>query len=357
MGKALRVLFYMPVSYYNLKDRGEDVRKHKIRGELMYNIMDTEKMGCEVIFPKTKLYPLNSKRLYLYYAYHLLSIAKSYDIIYSPYYQGLEWLIYLKALGLFRKKIVVWHHNPIEKPKGLFSKIKQKLFLRGCDSLLFFSQAILESSEYDLMFQKKMQVVNWGPDMAFFDLKRVEYSRCRGHYLMSGCDSRDFETAMSAFVSLPQIEFDVFPPSMHQYDEFKEMSSNTHVCYLQKVNENYEKLANITANSKAVLIITKPVPGRKLPSGLTSICEAVALGKPCVITDNPYFSNEMRHAGFAKFVKVGDVEGIRKSIVELEENPKLRLQMSEAALAYARKYSSENTAKQLVEIFKNVLEK
>ena len=42
MRKALRVLFYMPVSYYNLKDRGEDVRKHKIRGELMYNIIDTE---------------------------------------------------------------------------------------------------------------------------------------------------------------------------------------------------------------------------------------------------------------------------------------------------------------------------
>lgn len=60
----------------------------------------------------------------------------------------------------------------------------------------------------------------------------------------------------------------------------------------------------------------------------------------------------MRHAGFAKFVKVGDVEGIRNAIVELEENPQLRLRMSEAALAYARKYSSENTAKQLVEIFK-----
>lgn len=61
MRKALRVLFYMPVSYYNLKDRGEDVRKHKIRGELMYNIIDTEKYGCEVVFPQTKLFPLDSK--------------------------------------------------------------------------------------------------------------------------------------------------------------------------------------------------------------------------------------------------------------------------------------------------------
>lgn len=357
MRKALRVLFYMPVSYYNLKDRGEDVRKHKIRGELMYNIIDTEKYGCEVVFPQTKLFPLDSKKLYLYYTFHLISIIGSYDIIYSPYYQGIEWLIYLKALGLFRKKVVVWHHNPIEKPKGLLSKIRQSLFLRGCDSLLFFSKAILDSSEYNQKLQKKMKVVNWGPDMSFFDLKRVDYSQCEGNYLMSGCDSRDFETAMSAFVSLPQIEFDFFPPSELLFEKFRGMASNTHVRYFKKINENYEKLAEITANCKAVIIITKPVPGRKLPSGLTSICEAVALGKPCIITDNPYFSDEMRHAGFSKFVKVGDVEGIRKAIVELEENPQLRLRMSEAALAYARKYSSENTAKQLVEIFKNVLKK
>ena len=41
----------------------------------------------------------------------------------------------------------------------------------------------------------------------------------------------------------------------------------------------------------------------------------------------------------------------------MEVNPALRLKMSEAALAYARKYSSENTAKQLVEIFKDVMKK
>ena len=172
---------------------------------------------------------------------------------------------------------------------------------------------------------------------------------------MSGSDSRDFDSAMEAFMGLPHINFDVCPPSDDLYEKYKNASENTHIYWFEKNNKGYEKIAQKTADCKAVIIITKPVSGRKLPSGLTSICEAVALGKPCIITDNPYFSDKMRNAGFAIFVKVGDVEGIKRAIRTLEENPALRSEMSDAALAYARKYSSENTAKQLVEIFKTVM--
>jgi glycosyltransferase involved in cell wall biosynthesis len=354
----IRVLYYMPVAYSTLQDRLSWVKEHKFRGELMYCIMDTEKYGCTVWAPETKRYGVASKKLNLYYTWQLIKTAKQYDVIYSPYYQGLEWLIYLKAVGLFRKKIVVWHHNPIEDvPKKFLSRLKRKLFFRGCDALLFFTKTLRGLSLNKGCPYDKMFVVDWGPDMEYFDNIRLKYSTCKGNYLMSGSDSRDFESAIDAFSKESAISFDVYPPSDKLYEKYRSRYDNIQVFKLEHNNVGYEKVAKATADCKAVIIITKPVPGRKLPSGLTSICEAVALGKPCIITDNPYFSDEMRHAGFAKFVKVGDVEGIRKAIVELEENPELRLQMSEVALAYARKYSSENTAKQLVEIFKNVLKK
>lgn len=354
----IRVLYYMPVAYGTLQDRLSWVKEHKFRGELMYCILDTEKYGCKVLAPDTKRYGVASKKLNIYYTWQLIRTAKQYDVVYSPYYQGLEWLIYLKAIGLFQKRIVVWHHNPIEEaPMKFLSRLRRKLFFRGCDALLFFTKTLRELSLSKGCSSDKMFVVDWGPDMAYFDNIRIAYSQCKGNYLMSGSDSRDFETAIDAFSEELAIHFDVYPPTEELYVKYRNHYDNIQVFKLEHNNVGYEKVAKATANCKAVIIITKPVPGRKLPSGLTSICEAVALGKPCVITDNPYFSDEMRHAGFAKFVKVGDVEGIRKAIVELEENPELRLQMSEAALAYARKYSSENTAKQLVEIFKNVLMK
>ena len=354
----IRVLYYMPVAYSTLEDRISWVKELKFRGELMYCVVETEKFGCKVFVPTTKRYGVASKKLYLYYTWQLIRTAKLYDVIYSPYFQGLEWLIYLKAIGLFKKKIVVWHHNPIEEaPKKFLSRLRRKLFFRGCDALLFFTKTLRRLSLNRGCAPDKMFVVDWGPDMAYFDNIRIAYSLCNGNYLMSGSDSRDFDTAIAAFSKVSSVDFDVYPPTEELYEKYKNCYDNTNIFKLGKNNYGYEKIAKVTANCKAVIIVTKPVPGRKLPSGLTSICEAVALGKPCVITDNPYFSDEMRHACFAKFVQVGDVEGIRKAIVELEEKPELRLQMSEAALSYARKYSSENTARQLVEIFKNVLKK
>lgn len=346
----------MPVAYSTLADRLSWVKQNKFRGELLYSVVETEKLGCSISVPDTKRYGVASKKLYLYYTWKLICTSNQYDIIYSPYYQGLEWLIYLKAIGLFRKKIVVWHHNPIEdEPKKFLSRLRRKLFFRGCDALLFFTKTLRGLSLNKGCPSDKMFVVDWGPDMEYFDNIRLKYSTCKGNYLMSGSDSRDFESAIDAFSKESAISFDVYPPSDKLYEKYRSRYDNIQVFKLEHNNVGYEKVAKATADCKAVIIITKPLRGRKLPSGLTSICEAVALGKPCIITDNPYFSDEMRHAGFAKFVKVGDVEGIRKAIVELEENPELRQQMSEAALAYARKYSSENTAKQLVEIFKNVL--
>lgn len=348
----------MPVAYGTLADRLSWVKQNKFRGELLYSIVQTEKHGCSISVPDTKRYGVASKKLYLYYTWKLICTSNRYDIIYSPYYQGLEWLIYLKAIGLFRKKIVVWHHNPIEdEPKKFFSRLRRKLFFRGCDALLFFTKTLRELSLSKGCSSDKMFVVDWGPDMDYFDNIRLEYSICEGNYLMSGSDSRDFDSAIEAFSKESNITFDVYPPSDDLFKKYRNHYDNIQVFKLEHNNVGYEEVSKATANCKAVIIITKPVPGRKLPSGLTSICEAVALGKPCIITDNPYFSDEMRHAGFAKFVKVGDVEGIRKVLVELEENLELRLQMSEAALAYARKYSSENTAKQLVDIFKSVLRK
>ena len=348
----------MPVAYSTLENRISWVREHKFRGELMYCVVETEKYGCKILSPNTKRYGVGSKKLSLYYTWHLICRSRQYDVIYSPYYQGLEWLIYLKAIGLFKKKIVVWHHNPIEDvPRKFLSRLRKKLFFRGCDALLFFTNTLRELSLNKGCVSDKMFVIDWGPDMTYFDNIRIDYSLCNGNYLMSGSDSRDFDTAIEAFSKERNINFDVYPPTEKLYVKYLKRFDNVRVSKVKKNNEGYEKISRVTANCKAVIIITKPVPGRKLPSGLTSICEAVALGKPCVITDNQYFSDEMRHAGFARFVDVGDVEGIRKVLVELDENPALRQQMSNAALAYAHKHSAENTAKQLVEIFKSVLQR
>lgn len=338
-----RVLFYMPVQYSSLKERFALIEEHMLRGELMYCAGDLNKYDCKLLIPKTKIFPVGSKFLKLYYTLYLLFIQSKYDIIYSPYYQGLEWLMHFRKLGLFRKKIVVWQHSPLESSK------KENRLLEGCDALFFFTDKIKSLSINKGIPENKLYVMNWGPDMGFFNSRRIPYSHNNGKFLMSGSDSRDFKSCIESFYNIKS-HLDVYPPNSLNLDITKDLPQNIKIRRLPHTHEGYERMARITAESKCVLIITAPVPGRKLPSGLSSICEAVALGKPCIITDNPYFSDEMRNAGFAIFVKVGDVEGIKTAVMRLENDDELCQKMSDAALVYARKHNSETMAKSLSDI-------
>lgn len=347
----MRILYYMPVYAGTLQDRFERIAQGTYRGELLYGSPELRSLGHDVILPP----PIKSegrKRL-VEVMKQLWSMRRQYDLVYTPYFNGLEWVILLHGMGLFRKKIVVWHHSPIERSKSFLGCIRQNLFFRGCDAVLFFTEKLRQESWQPA--GNKTHVLNWGPDLSFFDRIRLDYAQCAtAPYLMSGSDSRDFDTPIKAFAEMPNAQIDIYPPTDDIRKQYEGKNANIHMKCIERSNDGYYAMSVATAECKAVLIISKPVEGRKLPSGLTSICEAVALGKPCIITDNRYFSDEMRKAGFAIFVKVGDAEGIRNAVQQLENDKDLCLRMSAAALAYARKFDAVNTAKELDSIFRNL---
>lgn len=280
-------------------------------------------------------------------------MRSQYDVVYTPYFCGLEWVILLRSIVLFNKKIVIWHHSPIVRSKSFLGRIRQNLFFRGCDAVLYFTEKLRQESWQPA--GNKTHVVNWGPDLSFFDRIRLDYSQCTtAPYLMSGSDSRDFDTPIKAFAEMPKTKIDIYPPNDEICEKYEEKFPNIHLKRIKRSNDGYYAMSVATAKCKAVVIISKPIKGRKLPSGLTSICEAVALGKPCIITDNRYFTDEMRKAGFAIFVKVGDAEGIRNAVQQLENDKDLCQRMSAAALAYARKFDAVNTAKELDALFRKL---
>jgi glycosyltransferase involved in cell wall biosynthesis len=349
----IRVLYYIPGS--DLSEREELYQHGVYRGEMVYGAFQLSKQGLSVV----QIKPLRNwqgKCSRMWYALFLLLKSRHYDVIYSPYYSGLEYAIKLRGLGLFPKKIMIWHHNPVEKETSAVAKWTQKWFYRGCDALLFFSDVIREESLLaGLNIRKKSFVLNWGPDMSFYDRIRQPY-QSGGNIIMSGLDSRDFNTLLLVCEKMSEKHFTVIPPDDETARKFMDLKNVTVKVY-PKSFENYYNLALETAKSSLVLILTKPVEGRKLPSGLTSICEAVGLAKPCVITKNRYFSQELLHAGFAAFVEVGDVDGICKQINVLAKDEETCSRMSNAALTYARQYDINNMSLQLADIIKRIIHK
>lgn len=111
----------MPVYAGTLQDRFERIAQGTYRGELLYGSPELRSLGHDVILPP----PIKSegrKRL-VEVMKQLWSMRRQYDLVYTPYFNGLEWVILLHGMGLFRKKIVVWHHSPIERSKSFLACI------------------------------------------------------------------------------------------------------------------------------------------------------------------------------------------------------------------------------------------
>lgn len=349
----IRVLYYIPGS--DLSER-EELYHHGIyRGEMVYGAFQLSKQGLSVV----QIKPLRNwqgKWSRIWYAFYLLFKSRHYDVIYSPYYSGLEYAIKLRGLRSFPRKIVIWHHNPVKRDKRLLGRIAQKWFYHGCDALLFFSDAIREESLLaGLNIREKSFVLNWGPDMSFYDKIRQPY-QSGGGIFMSGLDSRDFDTLLIVCEKLPEQKFTIVPPDAETANKFEKCKNVTLLRYIRAF-ESYYQVALETAKASLVLILTKPINGRNLPSGLTSICEATGLAKPCIITKNRFFSQELLNAGFASFVEVGDVDDICKQIKVLVKDEETCSRMSNAALTYARQYDINNMSLQLADIIKRIIHK
>jgi glycosyltransferase involved in cell wall biosynthesis len=78
------------------------------------------------------------------------------------------------------------------------------------------------------------------------------------------------------------------------------------------------------------------------PSGQTVLLQAMALGKPCVITATPALS-EYLPADAALTCEPGDVEGLANAVQKLDADSQLRKSLGHAAAKFVRSHCSEKT--------------
>lgn len=89
-----------------------------------------------------------------------------------------------------------------------------------------------------------------------------------------------------------------------------------------------------------------------------TIRECLMLGVPVVSYKVDDIPELVQHDKTGLLVDVGDIEGLANSIIDLLTNDKKRTSMEIAAKAYAAKYlDNKNIAKNLVEIYKDFLQK
>jgi len=242
-----------------------------------------------------------------------LLLHRDYDAIYSGAEDVTNLLAYLRSIGIFNKPIISLIHHPlymVNKSRRNLNIIRylRKFFVRGTDRLVCLSQHAKQFLKHNLgISDAQSPVIHWGPDLSFYNVSN-EFN----HIIVSaGRTFRDYDTFCHSLQDI-KIETRIF---CGKYLPKGAVPSHIH---FENQYVDYNEL--LYWYNKA-LFIAIPLIKETIMVGLTTLLDAMAVGKPIVMTRNPAIDIDIEKEGFGIWVEPGDVLGWRKAIMYFVENP------------------------------------
>lgn len=95
--------------------------------------------------------------------------------------------------------------------------------------------------------------------------------------------------------------------------------------------------ARSVSDTAAAAVVAVPIRDPNRLTGLTEVADAIALGKPVIMTRSPYFPFDIEAIGCGIWVEVGDVNGWALAIAELMSDPDRRVAMGLAGRRFAER--------------------
>ena len=323
----------------------------------LYGACHLSSSGIDVVYHRSPSKEMSRLKTALYTAWRVLTCREHIDAVYATHYKGLELLILLRALGIFRKPIVVWHHQPIVTPKSKLREWGGRLFYRGMDRLIFFSQKLVDDSLHSPKANPKRMVVgHWGADLDFYDRMRNQEKDARFVFIATGKEQRDQHTLIESFnrTELPlKLYIGINPdptvpnPNLDAVRSYKPAANIDvrEICGLLP----YE-IALDVAKAQCVAICCKHT---RYTAGLTTVVEALALGLPMVCSRNPQIPIDFDREGCGISVEYGDVEGWQRATSYLASHPDEARRMGERGRQIAEeRFNDRQCASEVAAVLK-----
>ncbi len=274
--------------------------------------------GISLVWHKSRL-GLPRWRMMLRNAWVMLRRYREYDAVYATHYRGIEIIVFLRALRLFRKPVIVWHHQPIITPENRWREWLGRIFYKGFDRMFFFSEQLIETS---LASRKadpnRMLLGHWGMDIPEWGWKEMPDGTL---FISSGKEMRDMRTLVDAF-GITGERLDILVNERNGDIDYKSLFAQLDVrpnirIEFQTQLAPYE-IARRVARAGCVCICCLPT---KYTVGLTTLVEALALGKPVICSRNPQFPFSVDDEGCGISVPYGDVEAWAAAIKRIVAHP------------------------------------
>ena len=360
------------------------MKEGEFPSHFLYGACHLPKNGVDVVYHQSPKRDLSRLRTALYTAWRVLTCSEHFDALYATHYKGLELIVLMRALGLFRKPIIVWHHQPIVRSKSCLREWFGRFFYRGFDRLIFFSEKLVaDSLQAPKADARRLVVGHWGADLAFYDhvIKVVNNPQLSPHnphlstlnsqpsplnpqlkrpsFIATGKEQRDQPTLIEAFNRTGRhlilyIGINANPnvpnPNLEAVERCKpaENIDVVKICGLLP----YEIACDV-AKANCVVICCHRT---RYTAGLTTVVEALALGLPIICSRNPQIPIDFEREGCGISVDYGDVEGWQRAVDYIATHPDDARCMGERGRALAeRMFNDERCAREVADVIKCIV--
>ncbi|MBV9389137.1 MAG: glycosyltransferase family 4 protein [Chroococcidiopsidaceae cyanobacterium CP_BM_ER_R8_30] len=282
-----------------------------------------------------------------------------YDLLYSTCQTSTILLSLLRILGILPKPIVVKLERPFKN--GLFSKMLLRLFAKGHDKLLCLSSRVEDQLKNEFgISEKKLALLNWGPDLPSYEREKNDINSSETAFIMSaGNMSRDYNTLAKAF---SEISFQLRIYCSEASAPTTSLTPNVKVQYKHPIMPSALSWKELVAEYERAYAIAIPlyIPQNRVNTtplyGLTSLLDAMAMGKATIMTKHRQVNIDIEKEGIGIWVEAGDVKGWEEAIDFLLEHPNETQKMGKRARHLCEvKYNLEIFSSQLAKELSSVL--
>lgn len=333
------------------------MQQHEFPPHFLYGASKLADHGIRVIWHPSRI-GLGRLRMMMRNTLHIIRHISRIDAVYATHYQGLEPIIFLRALHLFPRPIIIWHHQPVIKARPKYREWLGRIFYKGIDRMFFFSEKLRnESLATGKVTPKQAIVGHWGADIDFYDRITATPTQRTG-FISTGKEMRDLETLIAAFnhTGLP---IDIYINHKNgdiDYDSIiskAQPSPNISIHYTDRL-QPYELAQEVNRHACVVICCQET----KYTVGLTTVVEALAMGLPIICSHNPQIPIDIQGSGCGLHVPYYDTEGWIKAINRMHQNPEEAQEMGRKAKAIATQtYNDVICAAEVAQAIKDTIAK
>jgi hypothetical protein len=270
---------------------------------------------------------------------------KSGDLLYAPCQTQTHALSLARRLRLLKTPMVCIAHHPFDS--GRLSVLRKPYFqqvVRGTDAYPALSEGV---AKILAAVGARSMALRWGPDATYYrttpEVGEVAVA--------AGRTGRDFATfARAAVMANIPAEIICLQPDAANLVSGPCLKLNIQP---EQGYMNYQELLQIYSRARVLAI---PLVANTSLAGLTSLMDALGMGKPVIMTRHPLIDIDIEKEGIGKWVEPGDVEGWTHALSFFHQHPEESQAMGLRARALVDNgLNSSSFADQVMDLFEQLL--